>query len=324
MVADPHHSIFSFSKLGIPIGATLCFVENPEITCKVASENTDVKHGDQTMKLSTMSRHLSSKPGKETGFYSGLDNWTYEEETLKVRRDKLRDENSEKSSAKKKKIIYILTNPKMPGLVKIGHTINLKQRVRTLSSYTSVPVAFEVKLAGTIQEGKFNENKSGENFLHIAFQDKRVSQNREFFEMSYEQACELLETCIDERVYLDEKEIVHDAEDKQALDRAITKERKQIENFNFDIVKIREGTVLQFHEKDKNGEDIICTVVGRKKVKYKGKEQTLTSAARKVLTMIGKPNTNPRGPYYWHHNGESLVDIRERIESGNDDENDAD
>ena len=222
----------------------------------------------------------------------------------------------------KEKIIYILTNPKMPGLVKIGHTGDLKKRVKGLSSHSGVPVAFEVKLAGTIKPGIFNDDKTGENFLHIAFQDKRLSQKREFFEMPYEQACELLKTCIDKPLSLDGTEIVDNAGDKEALDRAINKERKQMENFNFVMVEIPKGTELQFYEKGKNGEDITCVVAGKKKVIYENEEQTLTSAARKALEVIGKgkPNYSPRGPYYWHYKGESLVDIRERIESGDDDE----
>ena len=39
-------------------------------------------------------------------------------------------------------IIYILNNQAMPGIIKIGHTSNLKERVKTLSSHSGVPVPF--------------------------------------------------------------------------------------------------------------------------------------------------------------------------------------
>ncbi|MDB2668780.1 GIY-YIG nuclease family protein [Alphaproteobacteria bacterium] len=39
--------------------------------------------------------------------------------------------------------VYILTNPTIPDLVKIGRTTNLEERLRSLSSHTGVPVPFE-------------------------------------------------------------------------------------------------------------------------------------------------------------------------------------
>jgi hypothetical protein len=41
-------------------------------------------------------------------------------------------------------IVYLLTNPVMDGLVKIGRTANLEDRVRSLSVHSGVPVPFEV------------------------------------------------------------------------------------------------------------------------------------------------------------------------------------
>ena len=41
-------------------------------------------------------------------------------------------------------IIYILTNPWLPDLVKIGRTTNLEERMISLTSHSGTPVPFNV------------------------------------------------------------------------------------------------------------------------------------------------------------------------------------
>ncbi len=202
--------------------------------------------------------------------------------------------------------VYILSNPRMPGLVKIGRTtvIGLKQRIQMLSSSSSIPMPFVLEFAGTIKH-----DIPAERLLHQAFKDKRINKKREFFEISPEEAYELLEMLVEKRIFIDEKDLVEDKEDKISLNQAIKKEKKQIENFNFDMVNIEDNEVLYF-SKDKN---ITCTVNGGNKVLFEGNEETLTSAARKVLKKLGTPLDNPRGPYYWHYKNENLVNMRERV-----------
>ena len=40
-------------------------------------------------------------------------------------------------------IVYLLTNPSIPDLLKIGRTKNLEERMRSLSSHSGVPAPFE-------------------------------------------------------------------------------------------------------------------------------------------------------------------------------------
>jgi hypothetical protein len=49
-------------------------------------------------------------------------------------------------------IVYLLTNPVMDGLVKIGRTANLEDRVRSLSVHSGVPVPFEVFYACRVND----------------------------------------------------------------------------------------------------------------------------------------------------------------------------
>lgn len=68
-------------------------------------------------------------------------------------------------------IIYILTNEAMPGYVKIGKTnTSLEQRVRELSSSTSVPLPFTVFYACTVSNAAFVEHQ-----LHDTFDNNRVN-----------------------------------------------------------------------------------------------------------------------------------------------------
>lgn len=73
--------------------------------------------------------------------------------------------------------VYILGNRAMPGIFKIGMTLNApSRRAIELSSSTSVPMEFEVLAFGEI------ENPAGfERELHSLYSAERVSANREFF-----------------------------------------------------------------------------------------------------------------------------------------------
>lgn len=72
-------------------------------------------------------------------------------------------------------IVYILTNPSMPGIVKIGRTTNLQSRVIALSSPSSVPEPFQIAYAAYVEDGPFVERA-----LHATFSMHRMP-GREFF-----------------------------------------------------------------------------------------------------------------------------------------------
>jgi hypothetical protein len=79
-------------------------------------------------------------------------------------------------------ILYVLTNPFMPGLVKIGCTTGpVEDRIKTLSAATGVPVAFQCHFAAKVDDTAVKEKT-----LHQLFSDKRVNPNREFFQVAPE------------------------------------------------------------------------------------------------------------------------------------------
>ncbi len=87
-------------------------------------------------------------------------------------------------------IVYVLTNPAMPGIVKIGMTDRPDVQHRMGDLYTTgVPLPFDCAIAREI-EGR--EAADIERALHIAFGPYRVNQSREFFQVEPEQVEVLL------------------------------------------------------------------------------------------------------------------------------------
>ena len=85
-------------------------------------------------------------------------------------------------------IVYLLTNPTMPNLVKIGRTGNLEERIKSLSTHSGVPVPFECFYACEVADGI-----KVERALHEAFGDHRINSKREFFRLNPDRAQVILE-----------------------------------------------------------------------------------------------------------------------------------
>jgi len=80
-------------------------------------------------------------------------------------------------------IVYVLVNPAMPGLVKIGRTSQEEVGTRLAQLYnTGVPVPFELKYACRVPN-----SDEVESALHIAFGPQRINPKREFFRIEPEQ-----------------------------------------------------------------------------------------------------------------------------------------
>ena len=73
--------------------------------------------------------------------------------------------------------IYVLSNPKMPRLLKIGFTcVSVERRCREISSATGVPHEF------TIEYFRLTEDaEDAEETIHRELEAYRVNENREFF-----------------------------------------------------------------------------------------------------------------------------------------------
>ena len=105
------------------------------------------------------------------------------------------------------KIVYILTNQSMPDTIKIGITDNLERRMKELDN-TSTPLPFECYYAVEVQDAKVIEKK-----IHEGLDDKRIRQNREFFNSTPEQAKAILEIA----EFMGVHEIMHDGHSEYEL-----------------------------------------------------------------------------------------------------------
>ena len=82
--------------------------------------------------------------------------------------------------------VYVLTNPSMRGLVKIGQTSrDVKSRVKELSSVTSTPKPFKVQICI-----KTSDPEKLEKELHKEFSYKKY--DKEFFKVGIQQATKII------------------------------------------------------------------------------------------------------------------------------------
>ena len=86
-------------------------------------------------------------------------------------------------------IVYVFTNPAMPGYVKIGKTSqgDVKQRLKALSNPSGIPVPFQCEYAAVV-----NDATKVEEALHKAFHKDRPNKKREFFKIDPQQIITLL------------------------------------------------------------------------------------------------------------------------------------
>ena len=193
-------------------------------------------------------------------------------------------------------IVYILTNQSMPETVKIGITDNLERRIKELDN-TSVALPFECYYAVEVKDASKIEKK-----IHEGLDDKRIRQNREFFNTSPEMAKSILEIAevMGGKNVTPKKDIVETPQDQQALDSA----RKRRINY-FGILGISKGTILTF-SKDKN---ITCEVSNNGKVIFRGKETSLSGSALIVTNEMGYDWGQVQGAGYWCYQGKTLRDL---------------
>lgn len=196
------------------------------------------------------------------------------------------------------KIAYILTNPSMPGLTKIGAADDLPKRMRELYK-TNVPAPFECFFAGRVDDAE-----SVKRNLHSLFDEHRVSPKREFFRVDPQKVRDALKLANPIDV-TPKKSAAENNPDKPAAKRKRSRGR-----IDFSMVRIPVGTILTL----RGDETITCRVVNDREVEFDGKTCTLSSAAAKALQNKGRSAKAISGPVHWCYEGEALYNRRLRLE----------
>ena len=196
-------------------------------------------------------------------------------------------------------IVYVLSNPAMPGIYKIGITgrEELRQRLRELSASTAIPVPFECEYARRI-----DNYRQVEKALHTAFRTERVNPEREFFRTEPDRIRVLLELFSGEDVT---PEVRHDIDkDTSVTDKRAGEQLKIIRRppLNFEEMHIPAGSVLQFEK----GDLVVQAIVSApKRVSYDGADYSLTALTQKLLKLPYAVAPCP----YWTFDGRNLSDI---------------
>jgi hypothetical protein len=192
-------------------------------------------------------------------------------------------------------IVYILANPAMPGLVKIGKTTNeIHNRLNDLNT-TGVPFPFDCLCACEVDDCGLVETS-----LHKAFYPYRVNPKREFFEIDPEQAIVILR--------LFSKKDITPAVTAEIDKSVSTAEKEAAENYkkrrpplNFAQMGIPIGAKLVFTYSDVVAEAYVSS--DRKvRLSDSDEEKSLTQLTREILDL----DYNMQPTRYWSYEGKSL------------------
>ena len=193
-------------------------------------------------------------------------------------------------------IVYVLTNPAMPNLVKIGKTTRSDVMGRMNELYSSgVPFPYECAYAVEV------DNCSNvEKALHLAFHPNRVNPKREFFSIAPEQAIAILKLLGTKDV----TPLVNDDLNANVSSpelEAVKHAKKKRPNINYAEMGLDKGTVLTFA----NDSTVEVVIVSDKKVLYSEEEVSLTRVTKELLEL----DYAVQPTKYWLVNGKNLRDI---------------
>ena len=190
--------------------------------------------------------------------------------------------------------IYIMTNPCLNNMVKIGYATDVEERRKQLST-TALP--YEYEIYATYETSGKLEDKKLHKLIDNLNPDLRVSKNREFFVMSAEDAYELLEAIA---TISGSQDKLQKIKVKSVLVQQKTK-RPPVDFFKCNIPS---GAELVYIDDD----NVKVTVVNEHKVQYNNELTSLSAIAKAIKGY------SIAGPMCFTYNGKLVSDIAEETQ----------
>ena len=191
-------------------------------------------------------------------------------------------------------IVYVLTKPAMPGIVKIGRTTRGSIDARLAELYsTGVPVPFECAFAGRVAD-----EARVERAFHLAFGPYRINPKREIFQIEPEQAIALLELMVSEDVTPELRAEADEVDSDSCEGARRLKARRP--PMNFEDMGIPVGSTLEFAQGD-----VTCEVAAPRRVLHAGEECSLTALTHRLLGTKHAVQPSP----HWTYDGRRLSEI---------------
>lgn len=189
--------------------------------------------------------------------------------------------------------IYIMTNPALKDMVKIGYASDVELRRKQLST-TALP--YEYEIYATYETSGNLEDKKLHRMIDNLNPDLRVTSNREFFVMSPQEAFELLEAIATISGTGAKLKKVKVAESKKQSVR-----RPPV---NFAKCGIPVGAELVFVDDS----SVVAVVVSERKVQYNGEITSLSAISDRIK------GHSTQGPWFFKYNGKRVCDIAEETQ----------
>ena len=207
--------------------------------------------------------------------------------------------------------IYIMTNPCLHDMVKIGYASDVEARRKQLST-TALP--FEYEIYATYETSGQLEDKKLHELIDTLNPKLRLAKNREFFAMSAEKAYRLLEASAIISGSADKLKRVVPMQDEDVVNSTRKRShcsgnsgRKQRPAINFQKCGIPVGAELVFIDDD----SVRVTVVDaeKNKVEYNGEITSLSPLAEKLRNVSAIQGTS-----IFTYNGKKITDIAEETQ----------
>lgn len=196
-------------------------------------------------------------------------------------------------------IVYVLSNPAFDSYVKVGHTIDLVQRLRSLDN-TSVPLPFRCVFAIEVEN-----HVEVERLVHQAFAMHRTRTTREFFEIDARHVIAALKLTGGREV-TPKSDIAEDREGIEALEKAESRRR----TYSFADACVNVGDVLTYSRDSQ----YTATVIGPKKIEFEGEATSLSKAALTLLHREGYTWQTVNGWNFWTLEEETIAERLHRLE----------